>query len=357
MRSENPLAEAELVLGLARVMDELGLLKESEEVLRDFLGRTREDTRLLAAHRAALEVFLCQVLAAEGDLSGTGQLAEEVLSTPGLDDQLLVQVGVRHHLGMVAYYEGRYREALAHHTKEIELARHIGSAQVLVHAQIWRVANLQMLGMVEQAIAEAREVTVARDRLGSVRESAQAHLVLGDILADARSPPADREQAIDEYGAAIRFAEQAKDPRRMGWALYKSSELLREVGRFPEAAERVERACHILGEVGDHVGLAVSLRARGHIAMDQGDLARAEVDLLEALRLLRGTNNTLEEIDTVLRVGQLASTRGDKDGVRDSLVELARMKLEQLRPDLRGEFENLERVLGNGSGETNPRSS
>ena len=337
--------EAELVLGLARISEEIGVLKESEEVLREFLDRTQGDARLAPGPRATLEVFLCRVLASEGNFPATAELAQKVLATPGLEDQLLVQIGARHHLGMVAYYEGRYPEALAHHTEEIELARRVGNPQVLARAQIWRVANLQMLGMVDQAIAEARELTAARDRLGSVRESGMAHLVLGDILADSRSPPADRRQALQEYATAIKFAEQAKDPRRVGWALYKSSELLREERRFPEAAEMVERACHILGEVGDQVGLAAALRTRGRISMEQGELDRASVDLLEALRLLRGTNNALEEIDTVLRLGQLAAARGDTDDTRRRLDELTEMDLAQLRPDLRGELGDLERAL------------
>lgn len=341
--------ETELVLGLARISEELGVLKDSEEILREFLGRTQGDGRLSPVRRGALEVFLCRVMAAEGNLPATAELAQKVLSTPALDDQPLVRLGAYHHLGMVAYYEGRYPEALAYHTKEIELARRVGNPQVLARAQIWRVANLQMLGMVEQAIAEAREVTAARDRLGSVRESAMAHLVLGDILADARSPPADRRQALEEYARTIKFAEQAKDPRRVGWALYKSSELHREERHFPEAIEMAERAGHILGQVGDQVGLAVSVRARGRIAMDQGDLDRAEVDLLEALRLLRGTNNTLEEIDAILRLGQLASSRGDQDGARQRLAELVRMNLPQVRPDLREEFDSLEHALADGS--------
>jgi len=349
MKPEDLAGEAELVLGLARISEELGVLKESEEILREFLDRTQGDVRLSPGRRATLEVFLCRVLAAEGNLPATAELAQKVLATPGLDDQLLVQIGARHHLGMVAYYEGHYPEALAHHTEEIELARRVGNPQVLARAQIWRVANLQMLGMVEQAIAEARVVTAARDRLGSVRESAMAHLVLGDILADARSPPADRKQALEEYATAIKFAEQAKDPRRLGWALYKSSELLREEGRFREAVEMVERAYHILGEVGDQVGLAVSLRARGRIAMDQGDLDRAEVDLLDALRLLEGTRNALEEIDAILRLGQLAWARGDTETARQSLAKLAQLNPAQLRPDLRRELEDLERALGERS--------
>jgi len=346
---EDLAGEAELVLSLARVSEELGLLKDSEETLREFLDRTRGDPGLFPGRRATLEVFLCRVLASEGNLPATAELAGQVLSTPGLEEDPLVQVGARHHLGMVAYYEGRYPEALAHHTEEIEIARRVGNPQVLARAQIWRIATLQMLGMVEPAIAEARAVTQVRDRFGSVRESAMAHLFLGDILADARSPPADRQQAIEEYATAIRFAEQAKDPRRVGWALYKTSELLREAGRLPEAIERVDKACHILAEVGDQVGLAVSYRARGRIALDRGDLDRAESDLRDSVRLLRGTNNTLEEVDTILRLGQLASARGDTEGVRQALDELAEMNLPQLRPDLRGERDALERNLASAT--------
>ena len=342
--------EAELVLGLARITEELGVLRESEEALREFLGRTRDDPRLSTTRRAALEVFLCRVLAAEGDLPATAELAQKVLSTPGLDDQLLVLLGASHHLGMVAYYEGRYADALAHHTGEIALARRVANPQILARAQIWRVASLQMLGRVDEAIAEAREVTAARDRLGSVRESAMAHLVLGDILADARSPPEARKQALEEYATTIRFAEQAKDPRRIGWAMYKSSELLREEGRFPEASELAERACHILEEVGDQTGLAVSLRARGRIALDRGELDRAERDFAEAYRLLQGTSNALEEIDTVLRLGQLALARGDRPEALRRVADLGERKLSQRRPDLRGELESLERaLLGNPS--------
>ena len=239
---------------------------------------------------------------------------------------------------MVCYYEGRYAEALAHHAAEIELARRIGNPLVLAHAQIWRVANLAMLGRTEQAIAEAREVTAARDRLGSVRESAQAHLFLGDILADVRSPPADRAEAIGEYAKAIRFAELAKDPRRLGWALYKTTKLLREAGQLDEAAEKVRSACHVLGQVGDHVGLSVSIKVRGQIAMDRGDLNGADADLHEARRLLRGTNHRTEEIDVVLRLAQLCLARGNRETAQHHVAELEEMELGRIRPDLVVEF-------------------
>ena len=342
--------EAELVLGLARITEELGVLKEAETILRDFFERERGDPRLSPGRRAALEIFLARVLTDQGDMPAAAELAKKVLDSPGLEDQRLVRVGAHHQLGQAAYYEGRYPDALAHHTEEIALARQVGNPQVLLRAQIWRVAALAMLGDTHRAVAEAREVTDARDLLGSVRESAQAHLFLGDILADARSPASDRHDAIGEYAKAIQFAEKAKDPRRVGWALYKTSELLREAGRLDEATASVDRACVILGGIGDQVGLSMSVKVRGQIAMDRGDLDRASTDLLEALRLLRGTNHTLEEIDVLLRLGQLSWARGDAAGVGRYIVELEGLRLTNVRPDLADEYTALRAALPSKEG-------
>ncbi|MCI4373839.1 MAG: AAA family ATPase, partial [Thermoplasmata archaeon] len=260
-------SEADLVLELARLTEELGALQDAEGLLREFFDRAKDGRPLSPLRRATLEIFLARVLTDRGELPAAAELAKKVLETPGLDDQPLVGVGAHHQLGQVLYYQGHYPEALEHHTAEIGLAQRVGNPMILARAQIWRVAALSMLGETAQAIAEAREVTAARDRLGSVRESAQAHLFLGDILADARSPPSDRQDAIGEFAAAVRFAETAKDPRRVGWALYKTTELLREAGRLDEAAAMVERACHILGQIGDQVGLSVSIKVRGQVAM------------------------------------------------------------------------------------------
>jgi tetratricopeptide (TPR) repeat protein len=338
--------EAELVLAQSRVMEELGVLKESEKVLRDFLDQAEQDPHLSDGRRATLEVFLCEVLTAQGNLPATAVLAQKVLATPGLDDDLLVQVGALHHLGMVRYWEGRYSDALVHHTAEVELARRVGNPLVLAHARMWRAMDLEMAGDMSQAIAEGREATAARDRFGSVWESATAHLELGDMLADARLPLAERAIAFEEYATAIRFAEQAKDPRRIGWALYKTAELLCVEGRFDEASEKAERAYRILHEVGDQVAVANALKVRGRAAMGRGNYARAEADLRDALGILQQSANLVEEVDAHLRLGQLALARGDREGARPHLRALRELDLPRVRPDCRKEYDALARALG-----------
>jgi tetratricopeptide (TPR) repeat protein len=345
VRPEDLDQESGLVLELARVTEWLGHLREAEQVLREFLERRTSDRHLSSGRRATLEVFLAQVMADQGDMPAASALAQKILDSPGLEDQLLVRIGAHHHVAMALYYEGQYPEAVAHHTEELRLAEVVGNTLLILRARVWRVAGLAMMGETEKAIAEAREITAARDRLGSVRESAQAHLFFGDILADACSPPARRAEAIEEYATAIRFAEEAQDPRRIGWALYKTAELLREAGRLEEATEKIRRASEILGGIGDGAGLALTLKVRGQIATDQGSYARAEADLLEAQRRLHELDRRLEEIDVVLQLARLACARQEFSTALRHSNELGRMRLTVLRPDLVPEFVRINKTI------------
>ncbi|MCI4353813.1 MAG: AAA family ATPase, partial [Thermoplasmata archaeon] len=258
-------AEWELVLELARLDFDLGRLQDSEKGLREFLERANDADALAPAVRGTLEVCLAQALIAQGDLTAAAALAEQVLGAAGPDDPVLVRIGAHHQLGQALYYEGHYPEALAHHSEAFLLASGAGHERVRAHAQLWRAGVWAMMGQMETAIAEAREVAIALDGLASVRESGQGHLFLGNMLADSKSP-AHREEALAELDRAARFAEQAQDPRRVGWACYHAAELLRSADRFPEAREKVERACAILGRIGDRTGHCMSLKVRGQVA-------------------------------------------------------------------------------------------
>ena len=342
--------ESKLVLELGRLTYELGRLEEAERILRGFLQRAKDDPRVAPRIRATLEIYLAQVLTARGDLPGAVALAEQVLSTPGLEGERLLRIAAHHQLGLALYYDGHYPEALAHHTEEIQLAREAGNERVIAHAQKWRAAVLAMMGEGEQALVEAREVAAALDRLGSAAESAQGHLFLGNMLADNKSTPLHRREAIAELGKAIRLGEEAQDPRRVGWALYFTAELLRETGQLTEALEKVQRAYDTLGRIGDRVGQGVSVKVRGQIAMHRGSYDLAEADLTEAQRLLQGLNHTLEEIDVILRLGQLSAARGDRAGVVQRVAELERQNLPKLRPDLVAEFEHLQQSIATKEG-------
>ncbi len=170
------------------------------------------------------------------------------------------------------------------------------------------------------------------------------------MLADNKSTPQIRQEAIAELGKAIRLGAKAQDPRRVGWAFYHTAELLREERRFKEATENAQQAYNTLSRIGDRVGQAVSVKVRGQVAMDRGTYDAAEADLSEAHRLLQGRNSTLNEIDVVLRLAQLSSARGDRASAGRHVAELEQLKLPALRPDLAAEFEQLKTKLAANEG-------
>jgi len=351
VKPPNVEVESDLVLELARMTEELGRLPEAETTLREFLDREKDDPLLSPRRRGSLEIFLSRVLTDRGNIPSAAELAQKVLDAPTLETQLVLRVGAHHQLGMACYYQGEYANALRHHTEELRLARELGNPLVTLRAQIWRLAALSMMGPTDEAVAEAREITVARDRLGSTRESAQAHLFLGDLLADARCTLAQRKEALDEYARAVEFAERAHDPRRVGWARYKTGELLCEARRFGEANEALQSAVDIFREIGDSVGLSMATKVRGQIALAEGAYDRAEEYLLDAYRLLKGLHHTLEEIDVVLRLGQLDCARGDRGNASRHVTELERLRLPVVRPDLAEELLRLKGAIAAPGGE------
>jgi len=195
------------------------------------------------------------------------------------------------------------------------------------------------------AITEAREAAAALERVDPARESAQAHLFLGVLLTNLPTPPAHHEEAIAEFAEAIRLAEKAQDPRRVGWALFNTADILRDAGQFEEAVEKAERAREILSRIGDKFGLVQSIITRGKIAIDRGEYDLAEADLLEAYRLVRELNAPADEVDVVLRLAQLSYARGDRASARRRVVELERRNLPAIRPDIADDFERLRRAL------------
>jgi len=343
--------ESELVLELARTTNELGRLQEAEGILRDFLDRGRDDPRLSPRSRATLEIYLARVLSDRGDWRAAGEVAQKVLSSPGLESQLLVRLGAHRLLGEALFYEARYPEALAQHTEEIRLAREAGNARATALGQARRAGVLMMMGQPEPAIAEAREAAAALERVGPARESAQAHLFVGVLITNLPTPTPHHEESIAEFAEAIRLAEKAKDPRQVGWALFNTADILRDAGQFEEAVEKAERAREILSRIGDRFGLVQSIIVRGKIAIDRGEYDLAEADLLEAYRLVRELNAPADEVDVVLRLAQLSYARGDRASARRRVAELERRNLPAIRPDVAGDFERLRKALASREGD------
>jgi tetratricopeptide (TPR) repeat protein len=337
--------ESELVLDLARVTYETGRLDDAERILREFLGRIQASSDFPVASRHALQIYLIRVLSAQGELGLATELAKSVLGAPEIREEPWMEIAARGQLALSLYFLGQYSQALEENAKVGSLAASVGDARGLARAGLWRAGCLAMVGDADQALVEARKAAASFERLGTVGEAAQGHLFLGNMLADNRSTPAIRREAVVELELAIRLGESAHDPRRVGWAYYHLAELLRFERRLRESEENARKAISTLEQIGDRVGQAVSLKVRGQIEMEQGELVSATSDLEEARRLLAGLHSTLNEVDVLLRLAQLAVLKRELGDAKRLAGELETLQILRVRPDLSEEFQQLSSQL------------
>jgi predicted ATPase len=337
--------ETELVIELAQAIDQIGELKQAEALLRAHLARRGLKKRLAPHILALLQLYLARILTDRGEWREAEKLTRGILEGADLSDHTLLLARLHHLRGEALYYEGRYEEALAEHTEELRLARLSGNERATALGQVRRASVLAMMGQSEKALEEGREASRTLERVGDAREAAHAHLFLGVVTLGIPGPTPRYAESLSEFAEAIRLAEQSHDLRRVGWALFNTADILREVGRLDEAAESNQRSRDVLTRIGDRFGLVQSTIVSGKIALDRGEYDRAESELLEAYRIVRELKAPADEVEVLLRLAQLSYARGDRASARRRVAELERQNLPQLRPDVVPDFQRLKDAL------------
>ena len=333
------------MIELAQATDQVGELKEAEALLRGHLARRGLRNRLAPHILALLQLYLARILTDRGEWREAEKLTRGILEGKDLSDHPLLLARIHHLRGEALYYEGRYEEALQEHTEELRLARASGNERATALGQVRRASVLAMMGQTEKALEEGREASRALERLGDAREAAHAHLFLGVVTLSVKGPTPRYAESLSEFAEAIRLAEQSHDLRRVGWALFNTADILREVGRLDEATERNQRSREVLERIGDRFGLVQSTIVSGKIALDRGEYDRAESELLEAYRIVRELKAPADEVEVLLRLAQLSYARGDRASARRRVAELERQNLPGLRPDVVADFERLKGAL------------
>jgi len=337
--------ETELVIELALQIDHQGELKQAETLLREHRARRGLRRRLSPHVLALLDLYLARILTDQGEWREAEKTSRTVLDSVDLAGQPRTTMNGRRLLGETLYYMGRYEEALREVDELLRLAQETKDERGAASAMIWRANVLVMLGRSEGAFAEAREGALTLERLGDAREAAHAHLFLGVLIAGSGGVATRLPDAIREFEQAIRLAEKAHDVRRLGWSLFNIADILRMSGRLDEAIVHNRRSREILERIGDRFGLVQSLIIQGKIGLDRGEYDQAEVDLLDAYRLVRELKAPADEVDVLLRLAQLSYARGDRASARRRVAELERQHLVTLRPDIASDFDRLKSAL------------
>jgi len=348
LRPDDWEGETDLVLELAQQVDRVGRLEEAETILRQHLARRNIKSRVSPAIYALTELYLAKILTDRGEWHATERTLRrmaEPASVKQLEDHPTVLIAMHRLLGEALYYAGRYPEALAEHTEELRLADAMGNARSRALGEVRRANVLGMMGQHESAITDARNAAKTLEGLGDWSEAAFAHLFVGVVIAGLPAAPPRFPESIAEFAEAMRLGEKARDPRRVAWALFNTADILREMGQLDEAAVQNARSREILERIGDRFGLVNAMIIQGKILTDRGEYERAEVELLDAYRIVRELKAPADEVDVVLRLAQLSYARGDRSSARRRVVELERNHLTTLRPDLAVDFERLKSAL------------
>lgn len=339
--------ELTLTLELAAALDRVGELGRAERLLTE--SRTREELARVATpvQRALLQISLARILTDQGRWDEAEKLSRELVGSADTRSSPETEIAAHRLRGEILYYRGDYREALADHDEALRLAREQKDEREVAMETVRR-ANV--LGMLPDRFEEALEGyrVASRDliRLGDNGEAAYALLFRGLVL----SQHGRAEEGLAELGEALRLAELAHDARRVGWALFDIADLLGEQGEVPRALEHNRRSREILERIGDRYGVTQTMIIQGKLLLKAGDPKAAEIELLDAYRLVRELNTPADELDVVLRLGEVAFARGDLSGASARLEEVERRALRRTRPDLVQDLESLQRRLADTGG-------
>jgi ATP/maltotriose-dependent transcriptional regulator MalT len=247
--------------------------------------------------------------------------------------------------GETLYYFGRYVESLEEHDRALAIARRERDHREVALETVRRANVLGMIpGRFEEAVADYRRAIASLVDQGDNGEAAYALLYLGVVL----SQHGRGDAGLDALKEARALAEQAHDQRRLGWSLFNIADLERERGHLADARTASQQAREILLKIGDRYGLVQTEIVQGKIHLQAGELDQAEVELLEAFRLVRELNIPADEAEVVLRLAETALARGDRAGAAAHLTELDRLDVDRVRPDLVTDYRNLAGHLGEG---------
>jgi tetratricopeptide (TPR) repeat protein len=346
--------EVEIALELAVQLDRLGELKEGEALLQEILDHPERLTEVSRRQQMLIRIYLAHLVTEQGRWDEAYGLTQELIDHPDTKANPVTLIAVHRLRGEVQYYLGQYAESLTQHDAALAIARQIGDAREIALETVRRANVLGMIpGRYDEAVSDYRQATDALIALGERGEAAYALLFLGIVQSQHGRNP----DGLRSLERALELAEEAHDLRRIGWSLFNLADLLQEEGEIAVAEERLHRSRAVLEKIGDRFGVAQTHIIGGKILLRKRELPEAELELLEAYRLVRELHTPADELDVVLRLAEVAFARGDLRQATSRMEELSRRGIEKIRPDLMTDFSRLDSQLrGEGGHPGSPPS-
>ena len=340
--TRDPRRELRLLTEEGRLLDELGNLPRSEEVLREAVDLARAGAGFdLELGRALLG--LAQTRSDRSDYVSAEALANEamaVLEKAGSPRELLATHRV---LGVAFWRRGDLARAESHQRAALEIAEREGSASEQGHALIDIANTMYPLGAERfdaalELYARAAELFRAVEDLG-----ARARVLMNRAVLEYGA--GRTAAALEDMAVAIETADRSRSPIWIGFCQLNLAQWLAELGRPAEARPALDRAVQALGPLGMKLAEQQLSMTRGMVSLAEGSLDVAETEFQDALARARALGLGSEVPEMWLRLAELSRRRGDLGAARERLAEAEKTGLLEQRPDLAVRHAELERAV------------
>jgi len=339
----DPRVEIRLLTEQGRLLEEIGVLPRSDELLTEAVALAR------AEPHADLELGRALLALAQTRSTRSEYESAEALSTEALER--LEKVGTPRDLmaghrvlGVVAWRRGEFDRAAKHQRAAVDIAEREGTPLELGHALVDLGNTLYPVGatQIEPALSlysRAAELFATAGEFG-----ARARVLMNRAVAEYHN--GRPQDAIRTLAVAIDAADRSRSPIWIGYCNLNLSQWQAELGHPDLARPAYARALQVLGPVGDRLGDQQLAMTEGMIAEAEGNPGLAEAHYRRALEMARELRIAAEISEMLFRLAHLAAGRGEKAEARRWLVEARESGVANFRPDFAERLNQLEKAIG-----------
>ncbi len=265
----------------------------SEEECRQQARQLRADgitdprpSAITDLHSWEIDRFGNQLFRAERFAAAFNCFEAAVLAARQTNDRFALAVSLKDR-GIAHRYLVRHEQALTDLSEAVELFRQLDPDGP------YYLSTLENLGMSYTALGvHERALALYDEGLAIARKRNDPALLYASLvrLGDAALGLDRPEVALAQFDEALRYASASVEPLPHRWPLYGSAGALAELGRIPEAIERIDRSMMLAAAAGNDFYHFEDLATKGALLTDS-DPQRA-VALLREAGWLRGNHES-----------------------------------------------------------------
>jgi tetratricopeptide (TPR) repeat protein len=341
--NRDPILEIRLLTEIGRLLEQLGELLRSDEVLTEAVALARDRSGAdLELARALLG--LAQTRAQRSELESAEALATDALARlqkVGAPADLMAVYRV---LGVVAWRRGEFPRAERHQRAALEIAEREGTPLELGHALVDVANTLVPVGapQIDPALELYGRAAQLFETAGEF--GARARVLMNQSVMEYHT--GRPEDALRDLTKAIEAADRSRSPIWIGYCNLNLAQWQAERGHPDLARPALARALQALGPLGDRLGEEQIAMTEGMIAEAEGDHTAAEAHYRVALAQARELRTAAEISEMLFRLAHLTAERGERAEARRWLTEARASGVANFRPDFAGRLEQLEKAIG-----------